>query len=219
MKTRFVAVLALAVPLLSACASAPSVDQSTCRVERLARAPAPASAIGGLGKPPEHLTQAEIEAVAACLAPRIARAFAAVDDRAVTGKSWAAMSRAYKASEHGSFLQVYADPAAAESYRRYEQGARMGAGATIVKRSFRVEADGTARAYRTFAMARMAPGYEAGANDWRFAVYEADGTLIGETGGRGNERVRFCVECHAAARAQDFLLFVPPAYRIPLSTR
>jgi hypothetical protein len=219
MKTRFVAVLALAVALLSACASAPSVDASTCRVERLARAPASSGTTGGLGMPPEHLTQAEIEAVAVCLAPRIARAFAAVGDRAVTGKSWSAMSRAFKASEHGSFLQVYADPAAAESYRRYEAGARMEVGATIVKRSFRVEADGTARAYRSFVLERMAPGYEAGANDWRFAVYEADGSLIGETGGRGNERVRFCVECHAAARAQDFLLFVPPAYRIPLSTR
>lgn len=219
MRTGILATLAVAAPLLGGCASAPAVDAQTCRVSRLASSPAPESALGGLGQPPAHLTQGEIDAVADCLAPRIARSFAAVADRAVIGKNWSAMSRAYKASEHGMFLQVYADAAAAESYRRYEQGAPIGQGGTIVKRSFRVEADGRAAPYRTFVMARMAPGYEPGANDWRFAVYEPDGALIGETGGQGNARVRFCVECHEAARAQDFLLFVPPAYRIPLSVR
>ncbi|MFM7344183.1 MAG: cytochrome P460 family protein [Tagaea sp.] len=212
-------ILAAALTLLASCATGPRIDHASCRVERLAASPAPASALGGLGSPPAHLTTAEIEAVADCLRPRIAAAFASVGDRAVAGKSWAVMSRAYKASEHGMFLQVYADPAAAESYRRYEQGARIGRGGTIVKRSFRVETDGRAAPYRTFVMERMTPGYAPDANDWRFAVYEPDGSLIGETGGQGDARVRFCVECHQAARVQDFLLYVPPAYRIPLSVR
>jgi hypothetical protein len=190
-----------------------------CRVMRLATAPAPRDALGGLGMPPTHLTQAEIERTAGCLATGLDRAFAAVRDRAVLGKSWTAMSRAYKASEHGTFLQVFADAAAAPSYARYEAGARMGEGATVIKRALRVEADGRARPYRIYVMERMRAGYEPGVNDWRFAVYEPTGALVGETGGQGNARVRFCAECHAAARAQDFLLFVPPAYRIPLSTR
>lgn len=219
MKTPRIAALALLLPLLSACAAAPLVDSASCRVVRLAAAPVPAAALGGLGMPPTHLTQAEIDAVAACLEPAIERAFAAVADPAVRGKSWTTMSRVYRASEHGSFLQIYADPAAAESYRNYEAGARIAAGGTIVKRSFRVEADGRAVAYRTFVMERRAPGYEPGINDWRFAVFEPSGALIGETGGRDNARVRFCAQCHEAARTQDFLLYVPPAYRMPLSTR
>lgn len=217
MKTPLTLLAALA--LLASCATGPRIDQASCRVERLTASPVAATALGGLGAPPTHLSAAEIDAVAGCLRPRIEAAFAAIGDRAVAGKSWTPMSSTYQASEHGMFLRVYADPGAADSYRRYEQGARIGQGGTIVKRSFRVEADGRAAPYRTFVLERMAPGYEPGANDWRFAVFEPDGTLIGETGGRGNERVRFCVECHQSARVQDFLLYVPPAYRMPLSVR
>lgn len=185
-----------------------------CRVTRLAGAPAPQEALGGLGMPPSHLTDAEIDRTAGCLAAALDRTLAAVRDRAVAGKAWATMSSAFRASEHGTFLQVYADAKAAPSYARYEAGARMGEGATVIKRAFRVDADGRARPYRVYVMERMRSGYEPGVNDWRFAVYEADGTLVGETGGRANARVRFCAECHQAARAQDFLLFVPPRHRI-----
>jgi Cytochrome P460 len=211
--------MAAALAVLTGCAAGPGTDAASCRVGRLAASPAQTSGVGGLGMPPAHLTQAEIDAVAACLEPRIASAFASVRDPSVAGKSWTAMSLGYRASEHGMFLQVYADPAAAESYRRYEAGARIGSGGTIVKRSFRVEADGRAVPYRTFVMTRKAPGHEPDANDWQFSVFEPDGALIGATGGEGNARVRFCVQCHEAARAQDFLLFVPPSYRIPASVR
>ena len=207
-----------AMVALAGCARAP-VDPATCRVARLAAAPVEASALGGLGMPPAHLSAVEIDAVAACLAPGLDAAFAAVGDRALVGKRFAPMSLGYRASEHGMFWQVYADPAAADSYRRYEAGARIAQGGTIVKRSFRVAADGKVEAYRVFAMERMAPGYAPDANDWRFALYAPDGALVGETGGRGDAGVRFCVECHAAARTQDFLLFVPPAYRMPPTVR
>jgi hypothetical protein len=212
--------LIAALPILLAAAVATAQDfVPECRVQRLASAPAARSAMGGLGTPPVHLTQADIDRTAACLGPAMDRAFAGLRDRALVGKVWTPMSNAYRASEHGTFLQVFADAAAAPSYARYEQGPRMAEGATVIKRAFRVEADGRARAYRVYIMERMRAGYEAGINDWRFAVYEPDGALVGETGGQGNARVRFCAECHAAGRAQDFLLFVPPAYRIPLSTR
>jgi Cytochrome P460 len=219
MNTPKLAALALLLPLLSGCATAPLVDSASCRVARLAAAPVPAGSLGGLGMPPTHVTQAEIDAVAACLAPGLDRAFAAVADPAVRGKTWVPMSTAYRASEHGMFLQIYADAGAAESYRNYERGARIAAGGTIVKRSFRVEADGRAVPYRTFVMERRAPGHEPGINDWRFAMFEPSGVLFGETGGQDNARVRFCVQCHEAARAQDFLLYAPPSFRMPVATR
>lgn len=185
-----------------------------CRVTRLAASPAPREALGGLGMPPFHLADAEIDRTAACLTAALDRTLAAVRDRAIMGKGWTTMSSAFRASEHGTFLQVYADGKAAPSYARYEAGARMDEGATVIKRAFRVEADGQARPYRVYVMERMRAGYEPGVNDWRFAAYESDGTLVGETGGRANARVRFCAECHQAGRAQDYLLFVPPRHRI-----
>jgi hypothetical protein len=77
-------------------------------------------------------------------------------------------------------------------------------------------ADGRARAYRIYVMEKMRAGYEPEPHDWRFAAYGSNGALVGETGGRNDARVRFCAECHAAARAQDFSIYVPPTYRIPV---
>lgn len=218
MSSRFLVLAAVASALVSCAAPAPRVA-GACDVPRLAAAPASPGELGDLGMPPASLRDGEIAATAACLGKDLDAVFARVRDKAIDGKSWAAMSTGYRASEHGMFLQVYADAAAAESYRQYEMGAPLPVGATLVKRSFRVSADGKAEAFRTFLMEREKPGYAPDANDWRFAVYQADGALIGETGGRGDANVRFCVECHRAAHAQDYLLFVPPAYRIPRSVR
>ena len=187
-----------------------------CRIQRLAETPALRETTGALGMPPRHLSAEEIERTAECLVPALDRAFAAANDRAIRSvRDWLRMSRSYKASEHGTFLQVFADRRAAPSYVRYEQGAPMTEGAIIIKRAFRVEADGRARAHRIYVMEKMPAGYEPALHDWRFAAYEPNGTPVGETGGRNDARVRFCAECHAAAREQDFLIYVPPAYRIP----
>jgi hypothetical protein len=207
----------LATLLLSMIAS-PALAQNyvdACRVARLAAQPAAREAVGGLGAPPSSLTLAEIEHTAACMAAALDRSFAAVGDAAIRRvRAWAPMSTSYKASEHGTFLRVYANPQAAASYARYEEGPRMPQGAMVIKRSFRVEGDGRVRPHRTYIMEKMGLGYEPGINDWRFAAYEPNGALVGETGGRDNARVRFCAECHAAAREQDFLIFVLPKFRI-----
>jgi hypothetical protein len=206
--------LAAAVLALVACAAPSRETGQACVVPRLAAAPASQILLGDLGMPPGLLRDDEIVAAADCLGRDLDAAFARVRDKAIDGKNWTTMSTNYRASEHGMFLQVYADAAAAPSYRLYEKGARMTEGATLLKRSFRVGADGKAEAFRVFLMTREKPGYAPEANDWRFAVFQPDGTLIGETGGRGDANVRFCIECHRAAHAQDYLLFVPPRYRI-----
>lgn len=199
--------------LVSASANAQTYS-AECRIERLTTTPAARNTAGALGNPPEHLNDSEITKTSECLSSALDRALALVRDAAVARtKSWTAMSSGYRASEHGTYLQVFANPQAAGSYALYEDGARMDVGSTIIKRAFRVEIDGRTRPYRIYIMERMPPGYEVKLNDWRFAAYEANGALVGETGGRQNERVRFCAECHQAARTQDFLFFVPPKYR------
>ncbi|MCA3261032.1 MAG: cytochrome P460 family protein [Telmatospirillum sp.] len=220
MKHRFVAIgLALAATLAAACTQGGSGRQSAaveaCRVERLRLQPAAASDIGSLGTPPDHLTPTEVAATAACLAPALDAVLASAQDPVLRGaETWAPMSRAYRGSEHGMFLQVYANEAAAASYRRYEQGAAIPLGGTVLKRSFRVAADGKAEPYALFVMERMPQGFSPDTNDWRFALIGPDGRLVGATNGPDDAKVRYCASCHATARRQDFLLFVPPGLRL-----
>lgn len=217
MKHRSVAIgLLLATLLAASCApGGGDAGVAACRVERLRLQPAAANLLGSLGTPPEHLTVAEAAATAACLAPTLDAVLAAAQDPVLRGAAaWAPMSKAYRGSEHGMFLQVYANQAAAASYRNYEQGAAIPVGGTVLKRSFRVDAEGRAAPYALFVMERMAPGFSPDTNDWRFALIGPDGNTIGATNGPDDAKVRYCAACHATARRQDFLLFVPPGLRL-----
>jgi hypothetical protein len=209
----FRAVAALAVlGALAGCAPAERAQAPVCRVA--VPAGAPAASLGGLGNPPMLLGQAEIDATAACLAPALDAALARAEDATIRAtRIWRPMSRTYLASEHGMFLQVFANAAAAKDYALAERGGKLPQGAAILKRSFRVAADGTAAAGPVFVMERMAPGYDASTNDWRFAVTTPDGPRVGESGGRDADKVAYCAACHRAARVQDHLFFVPPRFR------
>ncbi len=196
----------------------PLVD-AQCRVVRVAaaaaagRPAAPAELGGQPGNPPSVLTGAEIAAVADCLKPALDAALARADDATIraAGASRPA-SRTYVASEHGMFLQVFANATGA-GYLAYEKGGRLPQGTAIVKRSFRVAADGTSAPGPLFVMERMTSGYDASTNDWRFAATLPDGQLVGESGGRDAAKVAYCAGCHKSAHVQDFLFFVPPAFR------
>jgi hypothetical protein len=84
----------------------------------------------------------------------------------------------------------------------------------LLKRSFRVDADGTAAPFALFLMERRAQGFSPDTNDWRFALIGPDGRTVGATEGPDAAKVRYCAACHATARRQDFLLFVPPDFRL-----
>ena len=206
------AVLGLAAMLLSACAPT-TTEVPTCKVVRAAGTPT--AALGGLGNPPMQLTQIEIDAMAACLRPALDAALARAEDATIRAtRGWRTMSSSYTASEHGMFLQVFANASAAPDYAKAEQGGRLLPGAAILKRSFRVGMDGTASAGPIFVMERMAPGYDLSSNDWRFAVTTPDGKRVGESGGENAPAVAYCAGCHRSARVQDYLFFVPPRFRV-----
>jgi len=219
MKHRSIAVGYLLAALLAAsCTSRGGGSDAAvdaCTVERLRHQPAAASSLGSLGTPPEHLTAVEVEATAACLAPALDAVLASAQVPALRGaEAWAPMSKAYRGSEHGMFLQVYANAGAVASYRNYELGAPIPVGGVVLKRSFRVDADGKATPFALFAMERMAPGFSPDTNDWRFVLIGPDGRTVGATNGPDDAKVRYCAACHASARRQDFLLFVPPGLRL-----
>jgi hypothetical protein len=204
--------LGLAAALLSACAPT-GAGLSGCRVERAAGSTA--SAVGGLGNPPTHLTQDEIDAMAACLGPALDVALAKARDATIRAtRGWRTMSTTYVASEHGMFLQVFANASAASDYAKAEQGSRLLPGAAILKRSFHVDRAGNATPGSLYLMERMAPGYDSSTNDWRFTVTTPEGLRLGESGGEDAPAVAFCAGCHKSARVQDFLFFVPPRFRV-----
>lgn len=197
---------------LAACA--PLADgTAACRVVRAAGTPT--VALGGLGNPPMQLDQGEIEAMADCLVPALDAALARAEDATIRAtRGWRPMSRTYMASEHGMFLKVYANAAAASDYAKAERGGRLPQGAAILKRSFRVDMAGNAAAGPVFVMERMAEGYDPSTGDWRFAVTTPDGPRVGESGGENAPAVAFCAGCHRSARVQDYLFFVPPRFRV-----
>ena len=64
-------------------------------------------------------------------------------------------------------------------------------------------------------MEKMGTDFNYTSGDWKYSLIGPDGTLWGETGGEGAERVAYCIDCHLAVAEQDHLFFVPHIFRIP----
>lgn len=122
-------------------------------------------------------------------------------------------SAPFLSSTHGNrFISHYANDLVAD-YGRLQDGNRMPKGAAFAKDSFIVEADGTVRAGRLFIMEKMAPGSRPATADWRYAVVDSDGTVLGDNAAVPDPRVEFCHTCHKVREDQDYLFFVPSQYR------
>lgn len=64
-----------------------------------------------------------------------------------------------------------------------------------------------------FLMAKMPQGFNYLSGNWKFTLVQPDGSVLGETNGPGSARVEYCIACHLAVEHQDYLYFIPPAYR------
>jgi len=122
----------------------------------------------------------------------------------------------YVSATHGSrYVNNYPEPEAAEAYGRFEDVGTMPVGARIAKDSFTVSPDGRIGIGPLFMMEKMAEGFNAASDDWRYAMIMPDGSLFGVTGGQGNQNVAFCADCHAiVADDQDSLYFMPEEFRV-----
>jgi hypothetical protein len=121
----------------------------------------------------------------------------------------------YVSATHCSrYVNNYPGPEAAEAYGRFEEVGAMPLGARIAKDSFTVTPDGRVGVGPLFLMEKMAAGFDAASDDWRYAMIMPDGSLFGMTGGQGSQNVQFCAECHAiVADDQDSLYFMPEEFR------
>lgn len=122
----------------------------------------------------------------------------------------------YRSATHGErFVNNYAN-AAAHAYGRFEESGTLPEGAVLAKDSFTVTEAGDVFTGPLFLMEKMAEGFDDLGRDWRYTMIMPDGSLFGVTGGEGDERVRFCRDCHVAAGDEhDHLFYLPEHLRVP----
>lgn len=119
----------------------------------------------------------------------------------------------YLSATHGDrYVDNYAN-ARAKGYGRGD--GPLPAGAVLAKDSFTVTRQGDVFTGPLFIMEKMAPGFSAATGDWRYTMIMPDGSVFGTTNGEGNDKVEFCVGCHALPdEGMDHLFFVPERYRV-----
>jgi LysM repeat protein len=146
-------------------------------------------------------------------------AAAVLDEVAVVARNYQGWTRLnttpYVSATHGSrYVNNYPGPEAAQAYGEFEEIGAMPAGGRIAKDSFTVTPDGRVGVGPLFVMEKMAEGFNAASDDWRYAMIMPDGSLFGVTNGQGSQNVQFCAECHAlVADDQDSLYFLPEEVR------
>lgn len=189
---------------------------TSCVVPRLAAAPERPGVENRPGNPPKPvLSDAELAALMPCVRPQLMSAMRSSESPAARAYgTWQIYTRQPFGSEHGSYLEIFANDRGA-ALGRFEDAGVLPAGAIIAKPHFSVTGAGIVRRGPLLLMEKMGPGFNPPTADWRFTMIAPDGTIAGETRGRNAGAVEFCVECHKAAWRQDFLMFVPPQFRRP----
>ncbi len=121
----------------------------------------------------------------------------------------------YQSDTHGGrYVNNYANGTGVAQYARYEKVGTMPAGSVLAKDSFVVNADGRVAVGPLFIMEKLAAGANADTHDWRYSMIMPNGAVLGATGGKGSDNVKFCAECHMVmADDQDSLFFLPEAMR------
>lgn len=136
-------------------------------------------------------------------------------------QDWRRMNSApYLSATHGNhYLNNYVNEIGAAAYGRFEKAGRLPEGSIIAKDSFSMTRSGEILLGGLFVMQKMPRGFNDLTDDWKYALFQADGRLFGETNGTGSRRVEYCIGCHLAVKHQDHLWFLPEAYRVPARNR
>ncbi len=131
-------------------------------------------------------------------------------------QDWRRMNSApYLSATHGNhYLNNYVNEIGAAAYGRFEKAGRLPVGSIIAKDSFSMTRSGEILLGGLFVMQKMPNGFNDLTDDWKFILFQADGTLFGETNGTGSKRVEYCIGCHLAVKHQDHLWFLPKPYRL-----
>lgn len=165
---------------------------------------------------PAELGKAEAKAIYEDIADQLARGYAASDQPVIAGyRRWRSFNDSpYRSATHGNrYVNNFANPLARD-YSRMENAGVMPPGAVLAKDSFTVTEEGNVFGAPLFVMEKLGPGASPKTADWRYLMILADGSLFGDSRGQNADQVAFCHGCHAQKADQDYLFFVPRAYRL-----
>jgi len=133
-------------------------------------------------------------------------------------QGWRRMNTApYLSATHGNhYLNNYVNDIGAAAYGRFENAGKLPVGTVIAKDSFSMTRGGEILLGGLFVMEKMSGGFNYVTDDWKYSLFQPDGTLFGETDGTGSKRVEYCIACHLARKQHDHLWFLPKSYRVPV---
>ncbi len=158
----------------------------------------------------DRLNPAEAEAAYQGLLPGLANGYANSGLVGADYTDWARFTTTpYFSITHSDLtVHVYANEAAETAYSAFG-GEEFPVGSIVVKDGMGQTEDGVVPAPMAF-MEKMPAGFSSATGDWKFAMITPDGTVVGQTGGPGEESVQFCVACHTAAAGSGDWLYFPP---------
>ncbi len=164
---------------------------------------------------PAQLDPAEALTIYDNVADRMAKGYAASGDpTAKVYRNWRLYNTApYPSATHGNrYVNNYVN-AVGKAYGTLKTGDRLPAGTIIAKDSLTVTAKRDVFAGALFIMERLPTGQSPQTGDWRYKMIMPDGSLFGDTRGDGADKVAFCHDCHEAASEDDYLFFMPDAFK------
>ena len=166
----------------------------------------------------KRVSETEAARLFAALLPRLPALYAKGDHPAVRQNwtRWKNFVRTpYIAETHGERYAVnLANDIAARVYGQYHDLKEMPVGGIIVKPSFSVDDSGRAVPAPLYIMEKMPKGWNPATADWRYVMILPGGRTWGMTKGVNSAGMRFCHECHAAVKDNDYLFFAEEEYFI-----
>lgn len=169
---------------------------------------------------PAHLSPQRAGEIYAIVRQALQRGYSRSGDAtAASYQGWRRLNTApYLSATHGNYyLNNYVNEIGAAAYGRFEKTGKLPVGTIIAKDSFSMARSGEILLGGLFVMEKMPSGFDNLTGDWKYTLFQADGTLFGETNGTKSKRVEYCIACHLAVKHQDYLWFLPKPYRVPAS--
>jgi hypothetical protein len=78
-----------------------------------------------------------------------------------------------------------------------------------------VKGNGRAALGPLFIMEKMAAGFNADSDDWRYVMIMPNGSIFGTTNGKSSDKVEFCIGCHQSVTPeQDNVMLLPEEFRV-----
>jgi hypothetical protein len=164
---------------------------------------------------PNKLSHAEARKVYDSIADELAEAYGlSREPSAMAFRKWKIYNSApYLSATHGNrYVNNYAN-ARAVGYGSLKPGEKLPVGSILAKDSFTVTADGEVFGAALFVMEKLAAGKSPATGDWRYVMILPDGSYFGDTEGDNAADVAYCHTCHKVKKRNDFIFYVPKAYR------